>query len=1042
MIIIFVGALMLVGIMVVYFSLSEEDRKVSKKKKVDPKDVEISRLKERIDYWKNKATSFEVNLKKIEEEKANFEQKINELNKEVSELKKRLERQNEWKTFESKEIPRLKSQIAQLKESIVKKDKELEEVFSKNVKLNKEVRELTEKISALEEEIRKKNDEILIMKEKEKEYIAKIGKQSLTIDEFKKKEAESQWIAKSEYDALKEEYQALEEELEVKSKQLIAQAEEITKLHQHVRELEKKIQSPQKVLEEEVASSFNSSTVESASTKDKVESLSGEALEETSAEGEIQKQAEVVSEQEKPQEEELQDQVRQKETSEKVVAQQESEDIKEESSKVEAAKEEVEEKVEEIPKIDLEKVRNIGIVAHIDAGKTTITERILFYTGKSHKIGEVHDGKAQMDWMKQERERGITITAAVTTCFWNEKRINIIDTPGHVDFTAEVERALRVLDGAVVIFSAVEGVEAQSETVWRQSEKYHVPKIAFVNKMDRIGADFFKVLEDMEEKLEAPVVAVNIPLGKESQFRGVIDLIEMKAYVYDEASLGKKFNVEEIPKEEIETAQKYRNILLEKVASLDDHLMEKYLKKEELSSEEIIKTIRKGTIENKLVPVLCGSGLKNKGIQKLLDAITLYLPSPLDLPPVEGETPDGTKVKRILSLEEPFCALAFKIQADPHVGKLVYFRVYSGFLKAGSYVLNATKNKKERIGRILQMHANHKENRTQIYAGDIGAAVGLSSTTTGDTLCDLQHPIILEKMEFPEPVVSISIKPKTRQDQDRLNKAIMKLTEEDPTFCVETDEETKEIILSGMGELHLEIMVERLRDEFKVEAEVGRPQVAYRETITTSSQAEGKYIKQTGGRGQYGHVIFEIVPLERGKGFEFESRIKGGVIPASYIPAVEKGFKEAMKKGPLCGYPVTDIKVILFDGSYHEVDSSELAFKLAASIGFKEAFMKAKPILLEPYMQLEITTPEEYLSNIVGNLCARRGKILNIDTKGHQKVILAEAPLAELFGYTEAVRSLSSGRAIFSMQFSRYEIVPQEITERIISQRKEEKTKS
>jgi len=505
-----------------------------------------------------------------------------------------------------------------------------------------------------------------------------------------------------------------------------------------------------------------------------------------------------------------------------------------------------------------------------------------------------------------------------------------------------------------------------------------------------------------------------------------------------------KFFVEEIPQEYKEKSQKCREELLEKVASLDEKLMEKYLKERYLSKEEIIDAVRKATIENKLVPVLCGSGLKNKGIQKLLDAIVLFLPSPLDVPPVEGFDPKDSqkKIKRNLSLEEPFCALAFKIQTDPHVGKLVYFRVYSGYLKAGSYVLNVNKNKKERVGRILQMHANQKENRTEVFAGDIAAAVGLTHTTTGDTLCDPEHPVLLEKIEFPQPVVSISIKPNSRQDQDKLSKAIAKLVEEDPTFSVETDQESKEIILSGMGELHLEIMVDRLKEEFKVNAQVGKPQVAYRETISKPAQAEGKYIRQTGGRGQYGHVIFEIVPLERGKGFEFEDRIKGGVIPASFIPAVEKGFREAMKKGPLCGYPVTDIKVILFDGSYHEVDSSELAFKLAASIGFKEAFLKADPLLLEPYMKLEIFTPEEYLSNIVGNLCARRGKILNIETQGIQKVILAEAPLAELFGYTEAIRSLSSGRAVYTMRFSRYEVVPPQIAERIIEERKKKQSSS
>ena len=1037
--IIIVGLIAIIGIVITipsFFSkqVSKQEKK-SAKKKISISETEFLQLKESKEFWRNKTQKLKEEIEVLKEKNHQLQTELKEAKSRISELEKYAHRQEKWKKHEEDTLERLKSQVARLKDSLFKKNKELEKIFSENVKLNKKLQEQEENISSLEKEIREKNDKILSLEEKEKEYVERIKKATLTINEFKKKEAESEWIAKSEYKTLEEDLRSLEEELEKKTKQILFLNDEVRRLKEKNLELERKISSKEEIVEkitdetvsEEIPVTSEEKSEEKEVLKDETSAISLDNLKVEKEDLSIQKKEEIEKEIEKP-----------------VEVEERKERQKGEVKKEKIEREEEKEKREEIPKVDLEKVRNIGIIAHIDAGKTTVTERILFYTGKTHKIGEVHEGKAQMDWMKQEKERGITITSAVTTCFWQGKRINIIDTPGHVDFTAEVERALRVLDGAVVIFSAVEGVEAQSETVWRQSQKYKVPKIAFVNKMDRVGADFFKVVNEIEEKLETTCAVIILPLGEESEFRGVIDLVEMKAYIYDETSLGKKFSVEDIPQEYKEMSQKYREELLEKIASLDEKLMEKYLKEKSLSKEEIINTLRKATIENKLVPVLCGSGLKNKGIQKLLDAIILFLPSPLDIPPVEGFDPYETqrKIKRNLSVEEPFCALAFKIQADPHVGKLVYFRVYSGYLKAGSYVLNVSKNKKERVGRILQMHANQKENRTEIYAGDIGAAIGLTHTTTGDTLSDLEHPILLEKIEFPQPVVSISIKPNSRQDQDKLSKAIAKLIEEDPTFSVETDQESKEIILSGMGELHLEIMVDRLKEEFKVNAEVGRPQVAYRETVSKPAQAEGKYIRQTGGRGQYGHVIFEILPLERGKGFEFEDRIKGGVIPASFIPAVEKGFREAMKKGPLCGYPVTDIKVILFDGSYHEVDSSELAFKLAASIGFKEAFFKAEPLLLEPYMKLEIFTPEEYLSNIVGNLCARRGKVLNIETQGVQKVILAEAPLAELFGYTEAIRSLSSGRAIYTMQFSRYEIVPPQIAEKIIEERKKKQSSS
>lgn len=694
--------------------------------------------------------------------------------------------------------------------------------------------------------------------------------------------------------------------------------------------------------------------------------------------------------------------------------------------------------------IGLEKVRNIGIMAHIDAGKTTLTERILFYTGRSHKLGEVHDGAAQMDWMKQEQERGITITSAATTCFWKDHRINIIDTPGHVDFTVEVERSLRVLDGAIAVFCAVGGVEPQSETVWRQSDKYNVPKLAFVNKMDRVGADFFSVVENIEKDLGANAIPLQIPIGVEENFCGIIDLIEMRAYIYDDESLGKNFHAEDIPHDYLEISKKYHHIMVEKAVELDDSLMEKYLESEEsITAPELIRVIRKGTIDNKIVPVLCGSAFKNKGVQRLLDAVTLYLPSPLDIPSVEGFSPDNSEeiIKRKPSDDEPFSALAFKIQTDPHMGKLVYFRVYSGFLKAGSYVLNSTKGRKERVGRILQMHANERENKEDIFAGDIAAAVGLDHTVTGDTLCDLDKAVVLEAIEFPAPVISISINPQSRADQDKLGKGLSKLSEEDPTFSIHQDEETEETILSGMGELHLEIIVDRLKHEFNVEAIVGRPKVAYKETILKSIIQEYKHIKQTGGRGQYGHVVIKILPAVPGEGFEFENKITGGKIPREYIPAVEKGVIAAMHRGVYAGYPVVDVKVELIDGSYHDVDSSEIAFKLAGMAAFKQAFMKCVPILLEPHMSLEVNTPEDYVGGVVGDLCSRRGKVLGMERKGVYQVVSAEAPLSEMFGYATSLRSLSSGRANYSMHFEKYVEVPFEITEKVIAEKQKKKEK-
>ncbi len=687
-------------------------------------------------------------------------------------------------------------------------------------------------------------------------------------------------------------------------------------------------------------------------------------------------------------------------------------------------------------KVPLDKVRNIGIIAHIDAGKTTTTERILYYTGRIHKIGEVHEGAAEMDWMEQEKERGITITSATTTCFWRNHRINIVDTPGHVDFTIEVERSLRVLDGAVTILCSVGGVQPQTETVWRQADKYRVPRIIFVNKMDRIGADFFRVVGEVEEKLGAKPVPVQVPIGAEDEFKGVVDLITMKAIIWEEETLGAKFHYEEIPEDLLPVAEEWREKMLEALADIDEEIMMKYLEGEEITEDEIKAALRKGTIELKFFPMLCGSAFKNKGVQPLLDAVVDYLPSPLDIPPIKGINPKtGEEEERPASYDAPFAALAFKILTDPYVGQLTFVRVYSGLMESGSYVYNATRDKKERLARILRMHANKREEIPVLGAGDIAAAVGLRETYTGDTLCDPEHPILLEAMEFPEPVISVAVEPKTKADQEKLSIALQKLAKEDPSFRVSMDHETGQTIISGMGELHLEIIVDRLKREFNVDVNVGKPQVAYRETIKKEVTSEGKFIKQTGGRGQYGHVWLKIEPLEPGKGFEFHETIKGGVVPKEYIPAVEAGVKEAMETGVVAGYPMTDIKVTLFDGSYHEVDSSEMAFKIAGSIAFKEGAKKANPVLLEPIMEVEVTTPEEFMGDVIGDLNKRRGRVQGMEARGNAQVIRALVPLAEMFGYATDLRSMTQGRATYIMKFSHYEEVPPNVAEQIIGER-------
>jgi len=697
-------------------------------------------------------------------------------------------------------------------------------------------------------------------------------------------------------------------------------------------------------------------------------------------------------------------------------------------------------------KYPLEKYRNIGIIAHIDAGKTTTTERILYYTGITHKIGSVDEGTTITDWMAQERERGITITSAATTCFWipkdlaekgeKEYQINIIDTPGHIDFTAEVQRSLRVLDGGMVVFDGVAGVEPQSETVWRQADKFKVPRICFINKMDRMGANFYESLNSILEKLTPNAVTLQLPIGSEENFKGVIDLITMKAISFEGES-GENIKEEDIPAELLEEANQWREKMVKKIAGEDENLLEKYLSKQEISIDELKKSLRTSTISYKLVPVFCGSSLKNKGVQLLLDAVVYYLPSPIDLPSVKGTDPETNQiVERKTDDNEPFSSLAFKIATDPYVGSLTYFRVYSGTLKKGSYVLNTATGDKERISRILRMHADSREDIDEIYAGDIAATVGLKNTSTGHTLCDEKHPVILEKITFPEPVISIRVEPKNKTDEEKMGVALKRLSEEDPTFTVKTDPDTSETIISGMGELHLEILVERMKREFKVEANIGKPQVAYKETIRALAKAEGKYVKQSGGRGQYGHVLMRIEPKERGKGFEFLNKIKGGAIPREFIPAVEKGAKEAMEKGIVAGYPMVDLSVILYDGSFHEVDSSEFAFKIASSMAFQEAAKKANPVLLEPIMKLEVVIPIDFFGDVIGDLSAKRGKIKETKDRLNLKVIDAFVPLSEMFGYATILRSLTEGRGTFTMEFDSYQETPKNVAQEIIEGKK------
>jgi elongation factor G len=1009
---------------------SRKDAQASANQALLSRDQKIAKLEQGINNSKTELQKMDALYDSAQKELESYKAKEAQLTDEIK-------RREEWTGKGEEILNKIKKENTENKELLLGKEKELASEFSKNVDSNRQLRELNTKISELENQNKGKSEEIEIMKHKIEKLLrdledraGEIRMHLNAIEQLKKEKEESEWVPKKEFVKLNEEFSELEKELEDKEKELEKKDEKIKELYQQTLRLQERITSAGTAIapkEPEQKKETKPPEIPSQETAASEEMPQDVPAEQASAPEAV---SEPINTQEMPLiQEEILKAIAEAKPAEETQPEQQIEEPPKKKEHVSA-------------EIEMSKIRNIGIIAHIDAGKTTTTERILYYTGKSYKMGEVHDGKAQMDWMKQEQERGITITAAATTCYWKDCRINIIDTPGHVDFTVEVERSLRVLDGAVALFCAVGGVEPQSETVWRQSNKYNVAKLAFVNKMDRTGADFFAVLGQMEKILGNNPVAIQIPVGSESNFRGVVDLIDMKAYIYDDETLGKEYKTEEMPQELLETAKKYRHTLVEKVAGHDEELTKKYLENvDSITQEELTAAIRKATVANNIVPVLCGASFKNKGVQKLLDAVDLFLPSPADLPPVKAD--DARSPGNIIGLSPdvngPFCGLAFKIQADPHMGKLIYVRIYSGYLDNSSYVYNATKNKKERIGRIMQMHANQREPKERAYAGDIVAVIGLNSTVTGDTLCDLEMPMLLEAIQFPAPVVSLSISPASRADQDKLGKGLAKLTEEDPTFIVQSDEETKETVLTGMGELHLEIIVDRLKTEFGVEAVVGRPKVAYRETATAAATDGYKHVKQSGGRGQYGHVVFEVSPNEAGKGFEFINSIKGGSIPRQFFPAIEKGLAAAMQKGAYAGYPVVDIKVDLLDGSFHEVDSSELAFKLATIACFKKVFLQCSPVLLEPSMKLEVTTPEEYVNAVIGYICSCRGKIMGMEQKANQKVVSAEAPLSEMFGYATNFRSLSSGRASASMEFDKYAQVPAEVAAKILEERKKQR---
>jgi elongation factor G len=947
-------------LLAIYLSDVEKFRKKLRRKEkpagVQGQTVSLAPHEVKINRLENQMSVHKTELEKTKNDAAELEKALNLIRKREAELKEEADRGKEFVQKNDEIMKKIQEKLTVLEKDYVKKDKELTAEFSKNVDLTRDIRTFNTRIQELENEGKERTEKIEILRHKVEKYTKELEEQAnlarqheRTIADMNRQKEESDWIPKKDFVKLNDEFDEVEKEVEKLHEKLERAEAENTRLRGQIASMQAGL--PVQSLEPDIAvpaqeaSAAAETAIPSEEPAPLVETIAQEfssaEVPESPAPG-VEQAAEPVS---------AEAGAAGEPAAEVQPAEESPPEVAAEAEEAAVAAGEGNPKFRAPPSFSLDKVRNIGIMAHIDAGKTTTSERILYYTGKSHKIGEVHDGKAQMDWMKQEQERGITITSAATTCFWGDYRINVIDTPGHVDFTAEVERSLRVLDGAVAVFCAVGGVEPQSETVWRQSDKYHVPKIVFVNKMDRTGADFFAVVKGIEERLDAHVAVLQVPLGSEDKFKGIVDLIEMKAYVYDEDSQGKKFEVLEIPAEYQEISKEYHHILVEKISGLDDALTQKFLENpESITQDELKKALRAGTISGKIVPIICGASFKNKGVQKLLDTITLYLPSPLDLPPIKGHDVDDPEkvIERKLDYREPFAGLAFKVQSDPHMGKLVYVRIYSGCLEAGTYIYNSTKDKKERVARILQMHANQREIRDIAYAGEIIAVIGLNSTITGDTLCELGSPLLLEAIRFPTPVVSLSIEAKTRSEQDKLGKALARLAEEDPTFIVQTDEETQETLLTGMGELHLEIIVDRIKTEFNVEPVVGQPKVAYRETVTKECEDEYKHVKQSGGRGQYGHVVFKMTPQEFGKGFEYVNSIKGGAIPRGFFPAIEKGVNSILKQGVYAGFPIVDVRLELLDGSFHDVDSSEIAFRIATIECFKKVFMQCSPILLEP----------------------------------------------------------------------------------------------
>jgi elongation factor G len=1082
--IILIAGLILTSVVLVSFSFAgsgEKEKPKSSKRKSLPKASllqKIDSLEDKVKDLRNQRHQLQSNQKdrdRLKRENLSLKEEIDKIKSENKKFRQKVERNQKWLKNQEAMIKKEQKPKINLEEKIKEKDKRLEEEFSKKVKAQKKLdqaekrnNELQEKIKKNDQKIKELNMDLDSEKQKLKNKAELAQKHANRVAKMREEQKQSGWVSKDEHAELKGKYDELLEKLDLKEKEINLKDEKIVSLDKERIKLLHQLREEGAAEDESEIRNLNikkeggekTETQNAKSEKDKEESKEEKVKEETAEKKEEkEKKEETVDTETEKDIEAAKDAEKKGEESKEKKGQEEKDkseiqntkyekgeksEIRNAKSEKEKEKQKKEEQEKPQRKYQLDKIRNIGIMAHIDAGKTTLTERILFYTGRSHKIGEVHDGAAVMDWMKQEQERGITITSAATTCNWRKERINIIDTPGHVDFTAEVERSLRVLDGAVSVFCAVGGVEPQAEKVWHLSEKFKVPKLAFINKMDRMGANFSNVISQMKKQLGAKPILLQIPIGKEDSFKGEIDLIKMRACYYQDELKKENFEVKDIPDELKKEAKEARMHLLEDVASDNNKLMDKYLKSpDSIEESELKQAIRESVLACRLVPVFCGTALKNKGVQALLDGIVDYLPSPANLPPVEGVLPGDkeARAERKISDDEPFAALAFKVQTDKHIGKLVYIRVYSGVLKQGTYIYNVTKSKKERVSRILQMHANQREARQAVFTGDIAALVGLGDTLTGDTLTNLEDPIILESIEFSEPVVSISVKPQSRSDQDKLSKALAKFSNEDPTFKASSNRETSETILSGMGELHLDIIVNRLKEEFGVEVEVGEPKVAYRETISSETKQEYKHVKQSGGRGQYAHVVLGLSPNEKGKGFDFTNSIKGGAIPAGFIPAVEKGIVEALSEGVYAGYPVIDVKVNLADGSFHEVDSSEMAFKIAARQCFKKAFMNCKPSLLEPIMDLEVITPEEYVSNIVSYISSKRGNVLGIEPKGKQKMVQSEVPLSEMFGYVTDLRSLTNGRSNCSMQLKKYAPVPEKIARKIIEEKNNQKEK-